>query len=58
MLVLKVLGNQGLDAQAERLRSRVSEDGGGHLIPEDYLLGFCLRDDNRISDLLKEPADS
>jgi hypothetical protein len=53
----EVLGNERLDAQIERLGERVTEYVRGRRIPEDYLLGLRIRDNDRIPDPLEELAD-
>ncbi len=54
MLFLEVFGNQSFDAQLERLGGCVAEDVGGSRIPEDYPLGLCIRDYDRVPDPLEE----
>jgi hypothetical protein len=54
MLILQVFGNQSFYAQFERLGGCVAEDVSGSRIPEDYPLGLCVRDYDRVPNPLEE----
>jgi hypothetical protein len=49
-----VFGDQSFDAKLERLGGCVTEDVSGSRIPEDYPLGLCIRDYDRVPDPLEE----
>jgi len=58
VLGFEVRGDEYLDAELERFRERVSEHIPGNRVPQDYLLGLRISDDNRGQGLLEEPADA
>jgi hypothetical protein len=55
---LERLGDQRLDAQLQRLGSRVAEHLHCSRVPEDYALGLGVRDDDRVPDPLEEFAET
>src|SRR5215210_5686861 len=57
MLGLEGIGNQHLDAELECLGERVPEHLRGRLIPEYYLLGLRIRNDDRVPNCLEEPSE-
>jgi hypothetical protein len=57
LLDLEMLGDERIDAELERFGEGVSEYLRRSRIPENDLAGMCLRNDDRVSYALKEPAD-
>src|SRR5215204_6588561 len=53
-----MLRYQRLDAHLERLRKRVTEYLGGSPVPQEYLLGRSISDDDRVPYPLEELADA
>src|SRR5215207_5427414 len=53
-----MLRYQRLDAHLERLRKRVTEYLGGSPVPQEYLLGRSISDDDRVPYSLEELADA
>jgi hypothetical protein len=58
MLRPEIGGDERLDAKFERLGVRVAEDLSCGRVPEYYLLGISLRDDDRVSYALEELANA
>jgi hypothetical protein len=56
MLFLEIFGDQRFNAQLKGLGGRVAEDISGSRIPENYLLGLCVRDYDRVPGPLEKLA--